>query len=269
MVLDDPLDPRVREYAHLRAATLRLRAEGPEGAREGVFIAEGELVIERALQLGYRMRSLLLLEGRLERFQRLAPRDVPVYAASNGLMRSITGFSVHRGVLASFDRKPLPGVAEVVRGAHRVVVLEDVNNHTNVGAVVRSASALGIDALLLDPGSCDPLYRRSLRISMGEALSLPQARTDPLPAGLAPLRAADFALVALTPGAGAVDIAEVAAAAHERLALLLGAEGAGLSPAVLAEADIRVRIPLTAGVDSLNVAAAAAIAFYALRAVAV
>ncbi|HET6175136.1 MAG TPA: RNA methyltransferase [Gaiellales bacterium] len=265
MLLDDPLDPRVREYAHLRAATLRLRAEGPEGARDGIFIAEGELVIERALRLGYRMRSLLLLEQRLERFRRLAPDGVPVYAAGEALMRSITGFSVHRGVLASFDRKPLPAVAEVVRDARRIVVLENVNNHTNVGAIVRSASALGIDALLLDPASCDPLYRRSLRISMGEALSLQQARTEVLPAGLAPLRAAGFALVALTPEAGACDIAEIAAAGYERLALLLGTEGAGLSPAVLAEADVRARIPLAPGVDSLNVAAAAAIAFYALR----
>jgi tRNA G18 (ribose-2'-O)-methylase SpoU len=266
MVLDDPLDPRVREYAHLRAATLRLRAEGPDGARDGVFIAEGELVIERALRLGYRMRSLLLLEQRLERFRRLAPEGVPVYAASGELMRSITGFAVHRGVLASFDRRPQAGVADVVRDARRVVVLEDVNNHTNVGAIVRSASALGVDALLLDPSSCDPLYRRSLRISMGEALSLPHARTEALPAGLAPLRAAGFALVALTPAEDALDIAEVAAAGHERLALLLGSEGPGLSRPVLDEADIRVRIPLSAGVDSLNVAAAAAIALYALRA---
>jgi tRNA G18 (ribose-2'-O)-methylase SpoU len=265
MLLDDPLDPRVREYAHLRAATLRLRAEGPAGARDGVFIAEGELVIERAVALGYGMRSLLLLEQRLERFRPLAPEGVPVYAASDRLMRSITGFAVHRGVLASFDRKPLPSIAGVLAGARRVVLLEDVNNHTNVGAIVRSASALGIDALLLDPNSCDPLYRRSLRISMGEALSLPHARTDPLPAGLAPLRTAGFVLAALTPGPEAVDIATVAAAGHDRLALLLGAEGAGLSAAVLAEVDVRVRIPLAAGVDSLNVAAAAAIAFYALR----
>jgi tRNA G18 (ribose-2'-O)-methylase SpoU len=265
MVLDDPLDPRVREYAHLRAATLRLRAEGPEGARDGVFIAEGELVIERALRLGYRMRSLLLLEQRLGRFGRLAPDGVPVYAASGELMRSITGFAVHRGVLASFDRKPQPSVEDVVRDARRVVVLEDVNNHTNVGAIARSASALGIDALLLDPSSCDPLYRRSLRISMGEALSLPHARTRPLPAGLAPLRAAGFAIVALTPAEDARDIAEVAAAGYERLALLLGSEGPGLSPAVLAEADVRACIPLSPGVDSLNVGAAAAIAFYALR----
>jgi tRNA G18 (ribose-2'-O)-methylase SpoU len=264
MLLDDPLDPRVREYAHLRAATLRLRAEGPDGARDGVLIAEGELVIERALALGYRMRSLLLLEQRRQRFGRLAPEGVPVYAATNELMRSIAGFAVHRGVLASFDRKPLPSAAELVRDARRVVLLEDVNNHTNVGAIVRSASALGVDALLLDPNSCDPLYRRSLRISMGEALSLPHARTDPLPAGLAPLREAGFVLAALTPDAGAEDIAIVAAAAHDRLALLLGAEGAGLSAAVLDEADMRVRIPLAAGVDSLNVAAAAAIAFYAL-----
>ena len=210
------------------------------------------------------MRSLLLLEQRLERFGRLAPEGVPVYAATNELMRSITGFAVHRGVLASFDRKPLPSVAELVRGARRVVVLEDVNNHTNVGAIVRSASALGVDALLLDPDSCDPLYRRSLRISMGEALSLPHARTEPLPAGLAPLREAGFVLGGADPGPRAVDIASVAAAGHDRLALLLGSRGPGLSPAVLAEADVRVRIPLAAGVDSLNVAAAAAIAFYAL-----
>jgi tRNA G18 (ribose-2'-O)-methylase SpoU len=265
VLLDDPLDPRVREYAHLRAATLRLRAEGPGGARDGVFIAEGELVAERALRLGYRMRSLLLLEQRVERFGGIAPEGVPVYLATAELMRSITGFAVHRGVLAAFDRKPLPDAAELLRDARRVVVLEDVNNHTNVGAIVRSASALGIDALLLDPNSCDPLYRRSLRISMGEALSLPHARTAPLPAGLAPLRAAGFVLAALTPGPQAIDIAEVAAAAHDRLALLLGTEGAGLSPDVLAEADVQVRIPLAAGVDSLNVAAAAAIAFYALR----
>jgi tRNA G18 (ribose-2'-O)-methylase SpoU len=144
MLLDDPLDPRVREYAHLRAATLRLRAEGPEGARDGVFIAEGELVIERAARLGYRMRSLLLLEQRVERFGRLAPEGVPVYAATGELMRSITGFDVHRGVLASFDRRPLPEVGELVRDARRVVVLEDVNNHTNVApssaAPRRSAS---------------------------------------------------------------------------------------------------------------------------------
>jgi len=265
MLLDDPLDPRVREYAHLRAATLRLRAEGPEGARDGIFIAEGELVIERAVRLGYRMRSLLLLEQRLERFGGLAPEGVPVYAATGELMRSITGFDVHRGVMAAFDRKPLPGVAELVRDARRVVVLEDVNNHTNVGAIIRSASALGVDALLLDPGSCDPLYRRSLRISMGEALSLPHARTEPLPGGLAPLRAAGFRLVALTPDADAVDIADVARGLDDRLALMLGTEGPGLSAPVLAEADLRVRIPLAAGVDSLNVAAAAAIAFYALR----
>jgi tRNA G18 (ribose-2'-O)-methylase SpoU len=265
MLLDDPLDARVREYAHLRDVTLRLRAEGPQGAREGVFIAEGELVIERALRLGYRMRSLLVLARRLPRFAPLAPEGVPVYAASDDLMRAITGFAVHRGVLAAFDRKPLPGVAEIVREARRAVVLEDVGNHTNVGALVRSASALGIDALLLDPGSCDPLYRRSLRISMGEALSLPHARIGALPDGLEPLRAAGFLLVALTPEAGATDIAEVAAEAHERLAILLGSEGGGLSREVLAVADVTARIPLAAGVDSLNVAAAAAIAFYALR----
>ncbi len=241
--------------------------EGPEGAREGVFIAEGELVIERALRLGYRMRSLLLLDHRLERFARLAPEGVPVYAAGDELMRSITGFSVHRGVLASFDRKTAARASPRSCAAPAGSSCSRTSTTTPMSVpIVRSASALGVDALLLDPASCDPLYRRSLRISMGEALSLPQARTEPLPEGLAPLREAGFVLVALTPDAGAVDIAEVAAARHDRLAVLLGTEGAGLSSAVLAEADVCARIPLAAGVDSLNVAAAAAIAFYALRA---
>ena len=154
MLLDDPLDPRVREYAHLRAATLRLRAEGPDGARDGVFIAEGELVIERALALGYRMRSLLLLEQRLERFGRLAPEGVPVYAATeraDALDHRLRG-APRRARLVR-PQAAARASADLVRDARRVVVLEDVNNHTNVGAIVRSASALGIDALLLDPGS--------------------------------------------------------------------------------------------------------------------
>jgi tRNA G18 (ribose-2'-O)-methylase SpoU len=266
MLVDDPLDPRVREYAHLRAVTLRLRSDGPDGARAGAFIAEGDLVVRRALELGYAMRSLLLLEERVGRFASLAPSGVPVYAASRAVIEAITGFNVHRGVLASFDRRPAPDLAALLAAARRVVVLEDVNNPTNVGAIARSASALGVDALLLDPVSCDPLYRRALRISMGETLRLPHARLAALPAGLAPLREAGFTVAALTPAPGAVDVAELAAARHERLALLLGSEGPGLSPATLAAADLRARIPLGGGVDSLNVATAAAVAFYALRA---
>ena len=189
-----------------------------------------------------------------------------MYAATNELMRSITGFAVHRGVLASFDRKPLPSVDEVVADARRVVVLEDVNNHTNVGAIVRSASALGIDALLLDPDSCDPLYRRSLRISMGEALSLPHARTEPLPAASHRCAQAGFVLAALTPGAerGRHRDARRRGARPPRAAARHRGRRAS-RPSVLDEADVRVRIPLATGVDSLNVAAAAAIAFYALR----
>ena len=180
-------------------------------------------------------------------------------------MRSITGFAVHRGVLASFDRKPLPAAGELVRAARRVVVLEDVNNHTNVGAIVRSASALGIDALLLDPGRCDPLYRRSLRISMGEALSLPHARTEALPGG--PRTAARGGL---RPG-GAHPAPGCRRHRNRRRSAATSGSHCCSAPRAPAsrrrcwrEADVQVRIPLAAGVDSLNVAAAAAIAFYAL-----
>ena len=211
------------------------------------------------------MRSLLLLEQRVERFARLAPDGVPVYAASDKLMRSITRFAVHRGVFASFDRKPLPSVADVLADAQRVVLLEDVNNHANVGAIVRSASALGIDALLLDPNSCDPLYRRSLRISMGEALSLPHARTARCRRARAPARGR------LRPGSPHAGRARRRHRDRRRRRArppraLLGAEGAGLSAAVLAEADVRVRIRSRPASTRSTSRAAAAIAFYALRA---
>ena len=188
--------------------------------------------------------------------------DAPVYAADQDLLERLTGFHVHRGVLASFHRRPLLEAAEVLAGATRVTILEDVNNHTNVGAIFRGAAALGMEAVLLSPSCADPLYRRSVRVSMGEVFAVPYARLEPWPGGLAAVRAAGFTVLALTPADDARPIQDLTAAQRARPALLLGAEGAGLSPAAMAAADVRVVIPMQRGVDSLNVAAASAVAFW-------
>lgn len=187
--------------------------------------------------------------------------DAPVYVGSPELLQAITGFHVHRGALACFARRPLRSAADVVAGARRVALLEDVNTHTNVGAIFRAAAALGVEAVLLSPRSADPLYRRSVRVSMGAVFAVPYARAEPWPGTLEALRDSGFRLLALSPE-GALDVGVVDNAG--RLALLLGAEGPGLSATALALAEA-VRIPMAAGVDSLNVAAAAAVAFYALR----
>ncbi len=237
---------------------LRTRWEPPHG----LFIAEGELVLGRALQAGYRPRSLLVDAKRVDQ---LPDADAPLYAATQDVLRATTGFHVHRGILASFHRRPLPSAADVLAAATRVAVLEDVNNHTNLGAVFRGAAALGMDAVLLSPSCADPLYRRSVRVSMGEVFAVPYARLAPWPAALAEVRAAGFGLLALTPAEDALPIQRLSAAARRRPALLLGAEGPGLSRAALAASDQRVVIPMRNGVDSLNVAAAAAVAFWELN----
>jgi tRNA G18 (ribose-2'-O)-methylase SpoU len=260
--IDDPADPRLADYVALTDTALRQRSE--PGA--GLFIAEGELVIRRAAAAGYRLRSMLLdarLAGNLGGLAELAG-PAPVYVAGRAVLEAVTGFHVHRGALASVARRPLPAPAELLAGARRLAVLEGVNNHTNLGAVVRTAAGLGWDGLLLDPRTVDPLYRRAVRVSMGQVFALPYARLGAWPEGLDEVRAAGFQVLALTPDAGAEPLGEVAAAGLDRVALLLGAEGPGLSDAALALADRRVRIPMARGVDSLNVAAAAAVAFWAL-----
>jgi tRNA G18 (ribose-2'-O)-methylase SpoU len=254
----DPADPRLDDYRALTDVALRIRFEPPHG----LFIAEGELVLRRALRAGYRARSVLLDTKRLDEVE--VPAAVPVYTADQALLEQLTGFHVHRGVLASFHRQPLRDADEVLAGASRVVVLEDLVNHTNLGAIFRGAAALGMDAVLLSPSCADPLYRRSVRVSMGEVFAIPYARLDPWPGGLDRVRAAGFTLLALTPAADAVPIQQLPAAARARPALLLGAEGPGLSAPTLAAADARVVIPMQRGVDSLNVAAAAAVAFWEL-----
>jgi tRNA G18 (ribose-2'-O)-methylase SpoU len=254
----DPDDPRLADYRALTDVVLRTQFEPPNG----LFIAEGELVLGRALRAGYRPRSVLLDAKRLDQVE--LPPDAPVYTADQALLERLTGFHVHRGVLASFHRKPLEAAQTLIKAARRLVVLEDLVNHTNLGAIFRGAAALGMDGVLLSPSCADPLYRRSVRVSMGEVFAIPYARLEPWPAALDTVRQAGFSVLALTPGEGAVPIQDVPAPLRERPALLLGAEGPGLSAAALAAADARVVIPMERGVDSLNVAAAAAVAFWEL-----
>ncbi|MCU1354558.1 MAG: putative rRNA methylase [Acidimicrobiales bacterium] len=261
--VDDPDDPRLAEFVGLRDHELRQRRESPGGDLAGVFIAEGDLVVERAVRAGYRLRAVLVDATRSEPLS-IDPGATPVYAAGPDVVRRITGMGVHRGIMASLDRRPVPDAVEVVAVARRVVVLEDVNNPTNLGLIARSAAALGVDALLLDPTCCDPLYRRAARVSMGEVYALPYARTDRLPEGLAVLRDRGFEIVALTPDPDAEPIEALAPAPEDRVALLFGAEGPGLRTDTLAAADRRVQIPLHGEVDSLNVGVAAAIACYVL-----
>ncbi|HEY8472029.1 MAG TPA: RNA methyltransferase [Natronosporangium sp.] len=257
-LISDPADPRIADYRALTDVELRTRWEPPHG----LFIAEGELVLRRALRAGYRPRSYLLDVARVDQLTDLP--DAPVYAASQQVLRQTTGFHVHRGVLASFHRRPLPPAEQVIAAARRLVVLEDVNTHTNLGAIFRSAAGLGVDGVLLSPSCADPLYRRSVRVSMGEVFAVPYATLSPWPAGLTSLRAAGFTLLALTPAADAVPIQRLAPHHRARPALLLGAEGTGLSAAALAASDLRVMIPMRRGVDSLNVAAATAVACWEL-----
>lgn len=256
-----PDDPRVADYVGLTDATRRMKHE-PEA---GFFIAEGEKVIARAAAAGYPPRSLLLSPSRLADLSpAVAALDCPVHVASYEVLEAVTGFHVHRGALASFGRLPLRTAAEVLRDARRVVVLEAVTNHTNLGAVFRNAAGLGMDAVLLAPNSCDPLYRRSVRVSMGQVFSVPYAFLDAWPGGLDEVRDAGFRVLALTPDAGATRLEHVRVEDDDRIALLFGAEGPGLTEQAMRASDERVRIPMSAGVDSLNVGAAAAVACWVL-----
>ncbi|MCG5466845.1 RNA methyltransferase [Micromonospora sp. MED01] len=258
--ITDPDDDRIADYRALTDVELRTRWEPPHG----LFIAEGELVLRRALRAGYPARSYLVDAKRVDQLADLDTGDAPVYAATQDVLQRATGFHVHRGVLASFHRQPLPTAAEVLATARRVVVLEDVNNHTNLGAIFRGAAALGVDAVLLSPTCADPLYRRSVRVSMGEVFAMPYAKLDRWPAGLDQVREAGFTVLAMTPAPDAVPMQRLTPAQRERAALLLGAEGPGLTAAAQAASDVRVVLPMRRGVDSLNVAAAAAVAFWEL-----
>jgi len=263
--LTDLGDPALRDYVGLTDVALRTRAE-PE---MGLFIAESEKVIRRALAAGYRPRSYLMGRRWLSDLVNLvaaAERDgIPVYTGDASTIEALAGFHLHRGALASMERRPLPELDRVLAGARRVFVLEDIVDHTNVGAAFRSAAALGIDAVLVTPQCADPLYRKAIRVSMGTVFQVPWTRIDPWPGSVDALRALGFTTVALALSERSVTLDELAADPPERLALVLGTEGDGLTTRTLAAVDHTVRIPMRGGVDSLNVAAAGAVAAWALR----
>ncbi len=251
--VDDPADPRLRDFLELRDVQMRTARE----PAEGFFLAEGELTIRRALSAGYRPRSVLTTDRWLDE---LSDVDATAYVVPLEVLRATTGYPVHRGALASFERRPLPRLEDVLADRSRIVVLEDLVDHTNVGAIFRSAVALGWHGVLVTSRCGDPLYRRAVRTSIGAVFAVPWTTIDHT-GGVDALHAAGFTVVALTPDE-ATDIDEFDP--PERCALIVGTEGPGISPAWLASSDARVRIPMHAGMDSLNVSMAAAIALYVL-----
>jgi tRNA G18 (ribose-2'-O)-methylase SpoU len=291
----DPGDPRLADYARLTDVRLRTTME----SAHGLFMAEGEKVIRRAVAAGFGVRSMLVTRDKLAVLADLAGLcPGPVYVVSQKIAEQVTGYQVHRGALASMARRALPTVASLLSGnapagdgaaggdagparpgsgrqardgqpgwPRRIVLLEDLVDHANVGAIFRCAAALGVDAVILSPRCADPLYRRAVKVSMGAVFAIPYARMSDWRGGLAEIRAAGFTLLALTPDQSAVPLGKATSAG--RVALLLGTEGDGLSSRWLAEADTAVCVPMSPGamamgVDSLNVVAAAAIACHEL-----
>ncbi len=256
--IDDPGDPRLADYRDLRDVELRTHLE----AEHGLFLAEGEKVVRRAVESGFPVRSFLMAKRWLDGLSDvLATTDAPCFVVTEAMAEQVTGFHVHRGALASLARLPLPGVTDVLADARTVVVLEDIVDHTNVGAVFRSAAALGVDAVLLAPRCADPLYRRAVKVAMGAVFTVPYARIDDWYDALVHVAQAGFTTVALTLADDALDIA-AAVAGLDKVALVLGSEGHGLSPRWERSADRRAVIPMGRGIDSLNVAAATAVACY-------
>ncbi|HEU5036333.1 MAG TPA: RNA methyltransferase [Nocardioides sp.] len=256
--ITDPTDPRLADYRDLRDVELRKHLE----AEHGLFLAEGEKVVRRAVAAGFTPRSFLMAPRWLDGLaEELASTEAPCYVVSEALAEEVTGFHVHRGALASLERRPLPSVSSVLDGARSVLVLEDIVDHTNVGAIFRSGAALGFDAVLLAPRCADPLYRRSIKVGMGAVFTMPWTRLPDWASALPSLSDLGFTTVALTLAPDAVPIEE-AVAGLDRVALVLGSEGHGLSSRWERSADRRAIIPMAAGIDSLNVAAATAVACY-------
>jgi len=263
--IDDPTDERVCDFTALNDPELRRRVERPGPGDDGFFVVEGPLVVGRLVGSDYRMRAVLVTDRGLRSLGGvLALIDAPVYLATQAVVDAIGGFNFHRGALASADRRPLPELTALAGATDLAVVVEGVNDHENLGALFRNAAAFGAGAVVLDPTTADPLYRRSTRVSVGHVLTLPYTRARDWPGAIARLRALGFEVLALTPAADAEDIGAVAAG--PRRAVLVGAEGPGLSAAALAAADRRIRVTMAPGVDSLNVATAAAIALHHLAA---
>lgn len=258
--VDDPADPRLDDFRDLNSVDRR--PDLPTG--KGLVIAEGVLVVQRMLASRFTPRALLGTDRRLaELGTDLDGLDAPFYRASAEVMADVVGFHLNRGVLASASRADELTVPQVLDGAATVAVLEGVNDHENLGSVFRNAAGLGVDAVVFGSGCADPLYRRAVRVSMGHALLVPFARAENWPGDLKLLREAGFRLLAMTPDRAAPSLAEaMAGLAEQRVAILVGAEGPGLQEHTMRSSDVRVRIPMSRGTDSLNVATAAALAFY-------
>jgi tRNA G18 (ribose-2'-O)-methylase SpoU len=251
-------DPRIADYVNLSDPELRQRVE----ADRGFFIAEGPIVIRTLLSTNHQVRSVLVTSRQAAVLADvLGDLRAPVYVVSPEVMRQTVGFDLHRGAVAAAERYPLPALESVLAGTTRIAMLERVNDHENLGALFRNAAAFGIDAVLLCPQCSDPLYRRSVRVSTGLVLTVPWTRAQPWPEAIGRVRDLGFTVLALTPARDARRLDAVGVGADERVAILVGAEGPGLSTEALAAASTRVRIPMAAGVDSLNVAVAAAVAF--------
>ena len=271
--IEDPADPRLSDYTGLTDVARRSKHE----PSMGIYMAESEMVIRIAVEAGHRVKSLLMAERWIEPLADLLPGigadeagETPLYVADYETLEQITGFNVHRGALAAMYRPTLLTLDELLDSlaaitSPRIAILDGLVNHTNVGAIFRSAAALGADAVLISPACADPLYRRSIRVSMGTVFQVPWTRLVAWPDDLDLLRAAGFTIAALALTADAVALDDFASAPPERVALLLGTEGDGLSAGAITAADVCVRIPMQGGVDSLNVAAASAVAVWALR----
>ncbi len=258
--VNDPDDPRLDDFRNLNSVDRR--PDLPTG--KGLVIAEGVLVVQRMLASRFSPHAMLGTDRRLAELKDdLMGVGAPYYRASADVMARVVGFHLNRGVLAAARRVPEPSVAEVVDGARTVAVPEGVNDHENLGSIFRNAAGLGVDAVVFGSGCADPLYRRAVRVSMGHALLVPYARATYWPADLVMLKERGFRLLAMTPDSEACALPEAMAAVRdERIAVLVGAEGPGLTAAILRLSDMRVRIPMSRGTDSLNVATAAALAFY-------
>ncbi|BAX94290.1 TrmH family RNA methyltransferase [Mycobacterium shigaense] len=256
----DPDDPRLDDFRDLNS--IDRRPDLPTG--KGLVIAEGVLVVQRMLASRFSPHALLGTERRLDELRNdLAGHQAPFYRTSADVMARVVGFHLNRGVLAAARRVPDTGVAALLDGARTLAVLEGVNDHENLGSIFRNAAGLGVDGVVFGSGCADPLYRRAVRVSMGHALLVPFARARDWPGDLEMLREHGFRLLAMTPRGDAHALPEaMAAVGDHRIAVLVGAEGPGLTAATLRLSDLRVRIPMSRGTDSLNVATAAALAFY-------
>jgi tRNA G18 (ribose-2'-O)-methylase SpoU len=284
--LESAGDPRVSDYTQLTDVHLRKLRE----PAEGMYIAESSRVLRRALAAGHSPRSFFLAEKWLDDLQDVLSEypDVPAFIGSAALLEEITGFHLHRGAMAAMQRPAPVPLRELLADARRVAVLEDIvdhtnvrcskkphrsriavledlSDHTNVGAIFRSAAAIGVDAVLVTPQCADPLYRRSIRVSMGTVFQVPWTRVDPWPASIEQLKEAGYFVAGMSLGEGAVTLDELVEQDHQNLALVFGTEGDGLKPETDRLLDARVTIPMMNGVDSLNVAASSAVAFYATR----